>query len=100
MKILKCILLKLLLNFHFIIYKKVLGLSFGPRELSFENQRKNNHPRLEFVDRVRINQVGIPVMDIDNPIADFKFRGKNKHWEKKLKPDSRFNAKIIWIEFY
>jgi len=40
------------------------------------------------------------MMNINNSIADFYFRGKNKNGEKELKANAGLNTEIVGIEFY
>ena len=67
---------------------------------AFKNQREYHHTRFQLVDGAGINQVWIPVMDVDDTITELDFRGKNKHRKEKLKPDPRFDTPVIGIQFH
>lgn len=61
---------------------------------------ENNHPRLDLVQHIGVNEVPVAGMEITLPVADLYFGGEDKAVEKEIEPDSEFRAEIKFLDLY
>jgi hypothetical protein len=68
--------------------------------LPLEDEGKDDHPRFQLVDDIRILQVWVAAMYILDAFAELQLRRENKYREIELEPQSSFYAHIRRSKLY
>ena len=68
--------------------------------LTFEDQREYDLPGLDLVDDIGVLQVGVPAMDIFDPLAELQLGREDEHGHIDLEADAGFYAQVGRGELY